>query len=539
VAEFDVLVIGGGASGLRAAIAAKRAGASVALISKVHPLRTNTGVAQGGLNAPLAPDDSPESFAEDILSAGDGLCDPAIARTFAQDAAEDVLWVEHMGAPFNRDAEGRLDRRAFGSNRRNRTCYADDRTGHIVLQVLHEQLQREQIPSFEEWFVTSLVVDDGTCRGVLALGHRSAKLEAFAARAVILATGGFARLYLPSTASLGTTGDGQSLAYRAGVSLMDMEMVQFHPMVHPGGPGLLITEAALTEGGQVIDANGHPIGDLKSLPRYEMCKLTSGVLRNGAGAVSVDLRPVGRERILERLPQTYELVRAVAEVDVTKEPVPIRPAAHRPMGGIAANVDGETSLPGLFAVGECACNGLNGADRLAGNTLTEALVFGHRAGEAAARYAREASASSLPQSRVSDEESRIAALTGDGSPDDSLGKIQVELRPLMDDKVGFVRDGAGLEEAINHIRSLKDRHGRLKVKNPSRSYNYELTTYFEVGSMLNVAELVALAAQFRTESRGAHRRVDFPNRDDENWSAHTVAKLANGLPQLEKKAVTV
>jgi succinate dehydrogenase / fumarate reductase flavoprotein subunit len=539
VPEFDVLVIGGGAAGLRAAIAAKRAGASVALISKVHPLRTNTGVAQGGLNAPLGQDDSPESFAEDTLLAGDGLCDSEIVRTFAQEASKDVLWIEHMGAPFNRDAEGRLDRRAFGSNRRNRTCYADDRTGHIVLQVLHEQFQKEQIPSFEEWFVTSLVVDDGICRGALALGHRSAKLDAFAAGAVILATGGFTRLYHPSTVSLGTTGDGQSLAYGAGASLMDMEMVQFHPMVHPGGPGLLITEAALDEGGQVIDAKGDPIGALKGLPRHEMCKLTSGALGKGAGGVSLDLRPIGRERILERLPQTYELVRAVAELDITKEPVPIRPAAHRPMGGIEASVEGGTSLTGLFAVGECACTGLHGADRLAGNTLTEALVFGRSVGEAAARYAREAPRTSLPQSRVTDEEHRIAALTGEGSSDDSLGKIQAELRPLMDERVGFVRDGTGLEDAISRIRSLKDRHGRIKVKNPSRSYNYELTTYFEVGAMLNVAQVVALAAQFRTESRGAHRRADFPNRDDENWSSHTVAKLVNGSPQLEKKPVAV
>src|SRR5439155_13809944 len=262
-------------------------------------------------------------------------------------------------------------------------------------------------------------------------------------------------------------------------------------------------------GGQAIDSNGDAIGDLKGLPRYEMCKLTSGAIRNGAGAVSVNLRPIGRERILERLPQTYELVRAVAELDVTKEPVPIRPAAHRPIGGIQATGDGETALTGLFGVGECACPGLNGADRLAGNPLTEALVFGRRAGEAAARYAREASGAGLPQSRVSDEENRIVALTGDGSSDDSLGKIQSELRPLMDDKVGFVRDGSGLEDAISRIRSLKDRHGRIKVKNPSRSYNYELTTYFEVGSMLNVAEVVALAAQFRTESRGAHRRAGF------------------------------
>ena len=535
--EFDVLVIGGGASGLRAAIAAKQAGASVALISKVHPLRTNTGVCQGGLNAPLGRDDSPESFAEDTLLAGDGLCDPFVVRTFTEEAAKDVLWIERVGAPFNRDSEGRLDRRALGSNRRNRSCYADDRTGHIVLQVLHEQFQREQIPSFEEWFATSLVVADGTCLGALALGHRSAKLDAFAARAVILATGGFTRVYHPSTASLGTTGDGPRLAYEAGASLMDMEMVQFHPTVFPGGPGLLITEAALSEGGQIIDSTGEPISSSTGIPRHELCMLTDSALRNGVGSVSVDLRPIGRERILERLPQTHELVRAVAGLDVTKDPVPVRPAAHRPMGGIETTALGATSLAGLFAAGECSCNGLNGAGRLAGNTLTEALVFGRRAGEAAATYAREATKPDVPEARVSDEDRRLGAVTGADSSDDSLGQLQSQLRRLMDEKVGLVRDAAGLEGAIGEIRNLKDRYSRIKVKNPSRTYNYELTTYLEVGSMLSVAEAVATAAQFRTESRGAHRRSDFPNRDDQVWGAHTLVKLVDGSPRLEKRPI--
>ena len=535
--EFDVLVIGGGASGLRAAIAARQAGASVALISKVHPLRTNTGVSQGGCNAPLGADDSPERFAEDTLLAGDGLCDPDVVRTFAEEASRDVLWVERMGAPFNRDSAGKLDRRAFGSNSRNRTCYADDRTGYIVLQVLHEQFQRAQISSFEEWFVTSLALDDRGCVGALALGHRAAKLDAFSARAIILATGGFTRAYQPSTASLGTTGDGQSLAYMAGASLMDMEMVQFHPTVFPGGPGLLITEAVLEEGGTIIDGSGQPINGARGIPRHALCTLTANALVDGGGAVAVDLRPIGRERILERLPQTYELLKAVADLDPTKEPVPVRPAAHRPMGGIEANANGETSIAGLFAVGECSCSGLNGAGRLAGNTLTEALVFGRRVGEAAAAYAQGAPKSGVAESRVSDEERRLEALTGGDSSADSLGQVELELRHLMDERVGLVRDAVGLQEAIDQIRALKDRHQRIHVKNPSRAYNYELTTYLEVGAMLNCAEAVALGAQVRTESRGAHRRADFPDRDDASWSAHTLVKLVEGSPRLEKKPV--
>jgi succinate dehydrogenase / fumarate reductase flavoprotein subunit len=529
--EFDVLVIGGGASGLRAAVAAKASGASVALISKVHPLRTNTGVAQGGCNAPLGPDDSAERFAEDTLAAGDGLCEPDVVRAFTQEAARDVIWIEHMGAPFNRDADGKLDRRGFGSNSRKRTCYADDRTGYVILNVLHEQFQRAQIPSFEEWFATSLLINDGVCVGAVALGHRSARLDAFTAKAVVLATGGYTRAYQPSTASLGTTGDGQSLAYHAGASLRDMEMVQFHPMVYAGGPGLLVTEVALTEGGQLINGAGEQIGGTAGLPRHELSALIAR--SNGKGA-SVDLRPIGKERLLERLPQTFELVRAVAELDVSNEPVPIRPAAHRPMGGIQTTAEGATSISGLFAVGECACNGLNGADRLAGNTLTEALVFGRRVGEAAASHARGTARGSGASAMLNDEQRRLEGLTGADSSGASLASIQSELRQTMDEKVGLTRDAAGLQSAIDQVRALKERHSHLKVKNTSRAYNYELTTYLEVGSMLDCAEATALAAQIRTESRGAHRRADFPRRDDSSWRAHTVVKLVDGSPQVEK-----
>jgi succinate dehydrogenase / fumarate reductase, flavoprotein subunit len=534
--EFDVVVVGGGASGLRAAIAAKRAGASVAVISKVHPLRTNSGVAQGGLNAPLGQDDSPEKFAEDTLVAGDGLCDAPIVRTLAAEAAKEIIWLERMGVPFNRDQEGRLDRRRFGSNSRSRTCYADDRTGHIVLQVLHEQFQREQIAAFEEWYVTSLAIDAGTCLGAIALGLRSGKLESFSARSVILATGGFTRLYLPSTASLGTTGDGQCLAYDAGARLMDMEMIQFHPTVFPKKQGLLITEATLSDGAVIVDQKGGSVIDPK-MPRHKICLSIHHAMRNGGGAVALDLRAIGKEKLRAYFPQTEELLRTVAGLDATKDLVPIRPLAHRPMGGIETNAVGETAVAGLFAVGECACNGLNGAGRLAGNTLSEMMVFGRRVGEAAAKHATAAAKKSFPAAMLADEEKQFATICSGDSSKDTLAKIHSELGALMNEKAGLIRTGNGLREALGQIRTLKNRYSKLRVKNPSRIYNYELLSYLELGSMLTLAEIVALAGEARTESRGSHQRADFPERDDTNWQSHTVMTLVGGSSQLQKRPV--
>jgi succinate dehydrogenase / fumarate reductase flavoprotein subunit len=535
--EFDVVVVGGGVSGLRAAIAAKRAGASVALVSKTHPLRSNSALAQGGMNAPLGKDDSPETFAQDTFSAGDGLCDRSVVQSFTHEAAKEVLWLERMGVPFNRDKEGRIDRRPFGSNSRSRSCFADDRTGFIVLQVLYEQFQREKITSFEEWFVTSLAVDGGTCLGATALGLRSGKLDSFAARAVILASGGFTRAYLPSTVSVGTTGDGQALAYQSGARLMNMEMVQFHPTVFPKGQGLLITEATLGGGAQIVNQQGEAIQIAKGSPRGKLSLAISKATQNGDGSVFLDLKPMGKEKLLSSFPQTHELVRLVAGLDSTKDLIPIRPAAHRPMGGIETKATGETSLAGLFAVGECACNGLNGAGRLAGNTLTEAVVFGKKVGEAAAAYARSAAKKNFPAAQLADEEKKLAALTSGDSTGDSLGKLHAELGPLMNNRVGLIRDAAGLREASDGIKKLKERHQKLRVKNASKIYNYELTSYLEMGSMLTLAEAVALSAQARAESRGAHCRKDFPDTDNANWKSHTVVKLLQGAAQVEKKPV--
>jgi succinate dehydrogenase / fumarate reductase, flavoprotein subunit len=542
VADFDVLVIGGGVAGLRAAIAAKRLGSSVAMVTKVHPLRTNSAVAGGGLNAPLGSDDSVADFVQDIVAVGEGLSDRQVATTFAIEARDEVIWLDRMGAPFNRDAKGLLARRRFGANGHDRTCYADDRTGHVILQVAYEQFQRERIPILLDTFVTSLIIDEGVCLGAIALSLRTGALDLLSARAVLVATGGFTRLYLPSTASIGTTGDGHSLAYSAGARLTDMEMIQFHPTVFPGGPGLLITEAALAEGGEIVNQNGAAIIEAKFEPREKLSRSIYQGLQNGSRSAYLDLRPLGRAKLASDLPQTCELVTALAGVDVSKEILPIYPSAHRSIGGIEADADGVTSVNGLFAGGECACNGLNGAGRLAGNTLTEALVFGRRAGEAAALFARTAPKKIPSMARLNDEERRLSSLAKPAAASagaDSPLKLHAELGKLMNERVGLVRDGSSLQAALDQVRALKERHARICLRNSSRIYNSELTSYLEVGSLLNIAELVTITAQTRTESRGAHCREDFPERNDSQWNCHTIVSQVDGAPNVATKPVTL
>jgi succinate dehydrogenase/fumarate reductase flavoprotein subunit len=344
-------------------------------------------------------------------------------------------------------------------------------------------------------------------------------------------------MFLPSTVSIGTTGDGQALAYSCGARLMDMEMVQFHPTVCPKGQSFVITEATLGAGAEIVNQKGEVIQKSKGLTRDKLC-LSMAQLGNGEGALFLDLKPIGKEKLLARFPQTHELVRTVAGLDATKDLIPIRPVAHRPMGGIETHGDGETSIAGLFAVGECACNGLNGAGRLAGNTLTEAVVFGRRVGEAASKYAKSAPKKNFPAGKLSDEEKQLAALTSGSSSGDSLGKIHSELGHLMNEKVGLSRDAKGLQEALDGIQKLKERYQKIPLRNASRIYNYELTAGLELGSMLALAELVALSAQARSESRGAHRRTDFPNTDDQNWKHHTTARLVKGAAHVEKRPVT-
>lgn len=534
--QYDVLVIGGGASGLRAAIAAKRAGASVAVLSKVHPLRTNSALSPGGLNAPLGNDDSTAKFADDIVRAGDGLCNTEAVDILATNAAREVIWLERVGVPFNRNAEGRIDCRPLGSSSVHRAAYADDRTGHTILHVLHEQFQREKIPCFGEWFATSLLQNAGTCTGAVALGHRNGQLETFGAGAVILATGGATQLYRPCTSAVGTTGDGLMLAYDIGVGLVDLEMVQFHPTVYSDTRTAVISEATLGEGAKLINSAGDTLTNSAGLSRAQLAAEVYKVGRNGGGPVSLDLRSV--ENLVSRFPGAAEVVKMMAGIDITKDPVPVQPVAHRPMGGIETNAAGETSVAGLFAVGECAHNGLNGASRLPGNTLTEAVVFGKRIGEAAATYAKSEGPQVAVGSQVAQDDKRLAEITSGGPSNDTIGAIHRELGELMTANVGVVRADAGLAEAQDRIHSLQQRHAALRVSNTSRIYNYALMGYIELGNLLKLAEATALAARGRTESRGAHIRSDHPEQDDSTWKAHTVVRLQDGSPKLATRSVS-
>lgn len=538
-----MIVVGGGAAGIRAALAAKARGADVALVSKVHPLRSHSSTSQGGLNAALAPDDSWEAHALDTVLGGDFLGDQDAVETLAREAPEAVWELDRWGAPFNRDERGRLALRTLGGSSRARACYADDLTGHVVLQVLHEQLLAARIPTYPEWFVTSLLVADGACRGVIALELATGALHALTARAVVLATGGFGRAWEPTGASLGLTGDGLSLAYRAGAVLQDMEMVQYHPTALPGG-GVLVTEALLGEGATLITRGGDRLMAAlaprlgERAPRDLVARVIAARLAAG-DEVLLDARPLGEAR-LRRFAVTRHLVKTVAGVDLAKEPVPVRPVAHRTMGGIQVDLHGATGVPGLFAAGGCAASGVHGANRLGGNSLLEALVFGRRAGEAAATFSASAPTGLIDETPLlADEERCLEALTRrDGAPD-TAAALRQALGRTMHEQVGLIREASGLAEAAKAIVELQERYRQLGVKASDRRWHYGLVGHLELGFLLDVARVVAEAAAARQESRGAHARLDFPERDDRGWLRHTLAAFTPEGPRLETKPVVI
>jgi succinate dehydrogenase / fumarate reductase flavoprotein subunit len=541
----DIVIVGAGLAGMRAALASPP-DLDIAVISKVHPVRSHSVAAQGGINAALGENDSWEAHALDTAKGGLYLGDQDAIEAMCREAPDDILELERLGVIFSRDDQGRIAQRPFGGAGFPRTCYAADRTGHAILHAMYEQLMKRRIRVYEEWFVTSLIKEDGACRGVIAWDLIHGGLHPIGAKALILAAGGSGRVFLTSTNAVINTGDGMALAYRAGAPLADMEFVQFHPTTLKD-TGILITEGARGEGGYLLNTLGERFMKTYAPQQMELATRSTVSLAIGReilegrgvdGCVLLDLRHLGRARILERLPQIRELAIEFAGLDPVETPIPVRPGAHYQMGGVRTNQWGETSIAGLYAAGECACVSVHGANRLGGNSLLETIVFGRRAGQRACDYARSIAPRALSDTVLMQEERRLQQLFSNEGPSRAW-QLRDELGKTMSLNLGLVRTEESIRSAQVVVESLKVRAAAVTIQDKGRVFNTDLLQALELQSLLDVAETIVAGALVRTESRGAHYRSDFPQRDDVHWLRHTLAHRTSGGPVLTYDPVTI
>ena len=543
--QHDILIIGAGLAGMRAAIAVPP-DLDVAVISKVHPVRSHSVAAQGGINAALGEDDSWEAHAYDTTKGGLYLGDQDAIEAMCREAPEDILELERLGVIFSRDEKGRIAQRPFGGAGFPRTCYAADRTGHAILHAMYEQLLKRRIAVYEEWYVTTLIVEEGVCRGVVAWDLIHGGLHAIRAKAVILATGGSGRVFLTSTNAVINTGDGMALAYRAGAPLADMEFVQFHPTTLKG-TGILITEGARGEGGYLLNTLGERFMKVYAPQQMELATRSTVSLAIGQeilegrgvdGCVLLDLRHLGRQRILERLPQIRALAMEFAGLDPIETPIPVRPGAHYQMGGVRTNQWTETGIAGLYAAGECACVSVHGANRLGGNSLLETIVFGRRAGVRAGEYVRTVAPQALRNDQLTTEQTRVQRLLAqEGSV--RAWQLREELGQTMSLNLGLVRTQESMSAALSAISALTQRAASLTVQDKGRVFNTDLVQALELECLLDVAETIVTSALARQESRGAHYRSDYPVRDDRQWLKHSLIRRTPGGTALTHEPVTV
>ena len=562
---FDVVLVGGGGAGLRAAIAIAESAPTlrVAVVSKVYPMRSHTVSAEGGAAGVIASDDSLDEHCYDTISGGDWLGDQDAIEAFVREAPEELLRLEHWGCPWSREPDGRVAVRPFGGMKKMRTWFAADKTGFHMLHTLFQtSLKYSGVVRFDEWFVTSLVVDDGRVQGVIAIEMATGRIDVIRARAVILCTGGCGKVFPFTTNASIKTGDGMALAYRAGAPLKDMEFVQYHPTGLPF-TGILITEAARAEGGYLINKDGYrylqdyalgkpqqkPVFRSMELgPRDRLSQAFVKELEKGrtietpyGPVVHLDLRHLGAGLINRKLPFVRELCLKYQNIDPVTQLIPVRPVVHYMMGGVHTDINGATPLPGLFAAGEVACVSINGANRLGSNSLPELLVFGARAGRAAADYAAtapEPNGHALAQ--LKDEQRRLETERVQPGGREPIADLRQEMQSTMEASAGIYRTAASLSAGVGTLRTLQERARDLRVEDQSRTFNTERIAALELSFMLDIAETIVASALQRQESRGAHQRTDFPQRDDHNFLAHSVAeRQADGSCRVRYMPVTI
>jgi len=573
VIKHDVVILGGGGAGLRAAIAVAELNPklSVAIVSKVYPMRSHTVSAEGGAGAVIKGNDSFDAHASDTIRGSDWMADQDAVELFVKDAPKQLIQLEHWGCPWNREPDGHIAVRPFGGMKIERTWFAADKTGfHLLHTLFQTSLKYEQIKRYDEWFATKLIVEDGRCTGLTAIEMRTGLLRCLAAKAVILCTGGAGRIFPFTTNGAIKTGDGMSLAYRAGVALKDLEFVQYHPTGLPGN-GILITEAARGEGGILINKHGrrylqdynlgkpldvhdpkHPQKNTMELgPRDKLSQCFVHEREKGntiegryGDVVHLDVRHLGEKKINKKIPFVRELCKNYVGIDPVHELIPVRPVVHYMMGGIHTTLDGATSLAGLYAAGECACVSINGANRLGSNSLAEILVFGARAGASAARYAAEGATpknSAAIETQFADEQQRIAReyISKEGGTH-RVADLRLQMNHAMENGAGIYRNESSLRQTGQTLAHLQESFRDVRLEDRSLCFNTELIAVLELGCMLDIAEALAHCALARTESRGSHQRTDFPKRDDMQFLKHSLAyHRRDGTPRVDYLDVVI
>ena len=564
VAAHDVLLVGGGGAGLRAAIALAETNPrlDVAVVSKVYPMRSHTVSAEGGAAGVIAKDDTLDEHCYDTISGSDWLADQDAVEAFVAEAPRELLQLEHWGCPWSRQPDGHIAVRAFGGMKKMRTWFAADKTGFHMLHALFQtSLKYDEVRRYDEWFVTRLLVDDGKVAGVVAIELATGRIQAITAKAVILCTGGCGKVFPYTTNANINTGDGMALAYRAGAPLKDMEFVQYHPTGLPF-TGILITEATRAEGGWLLNKDGYrylqdydlgtptPTPELRSMelgPRDRLSQAFVHEMEKGrtidspyGQVVHLDLRHLGAELIDAKLPFVRELCLKYERIDPVTDLIPVRPVVHYMMGGVHTDIDGAAGLAGLYAAGETACVSINGANRLGSNSLPELLVFGARAGRAAAEYASSAPPPADLSGQIDDEVRRIGRLLDTTPGDDSVPAIRDEMQETMEESAGIYRTGPTIAKGADRLRELQGRIAGVGIQDTCRTFNTELVEALELANMLDIADCMLASALVREESRGAHQRLDFPARDDDRFLTHHLARCAaDGSPVVEPLDVTL